>query len=172
VTKIAPPRPPRALSPCTLKVRGKVSPVGQYAEIAERHYKRWRPKEYAALKNRSQFFQNLEDEAASQIDQLADSLAGPDLPDESYQDRVGRLNYARFEARSQVFRDVLLPDPEEDAPGMSSEKPEPRSSSGNPEENPLPPDPEDQALAKALADFQEGLAEFNALQMRGSAPKA
>ena len=152
-----------------------MSPVGQAADVAQRHYQRWRPKEYAALKNPAKFFEDLEAEAWSQIDQLAESLAGDAPPNESYLDRAGRLNFARFQAKSQVFRDLLLPEPEPDAPGMSSsEQPPPGSLSPNPEENPESPSPspEDQELAKALADFQESLAEFNALRTPESPPKA
>ena len=54
------------------------------------------------------------EQVESEIQALADALAGPDRPGETYIEKVGRLNMARFNAESDILREmVLIPDPDD-----------------------------------------------------------
>ncbi len=81
--------------------------MGRLATMAQNHYERWLPEQYAQIEDRSEFFLNLEEEALNQIDTLADDLAGTGPPDEPFMDRVGRLRMARFNAEAQVIRELI-----------------------------------------------------------------
>ena len=72
------------------------------------HWQRTDPDRYAAIPDRQAFFAALGERAESEIQQLQDSLAGPDRPQESYLQKVGRLNMARLAAEEHVLRETLL----------------------------------------------------------------
>ena len=56
----------------------------------------------------------LGEQVESEIQALADALAGPDRLGETYMEKVGRLNMARFNAESDILREmVLIPDPDD-----------------------------------------------------------
>jgi hypothetical protein len=120
--------------------------MSRFAAMAERHYRQWFPEQVAQMKDPEAFFQGLEAEALDQIVELTDSLAGEAPPDEPFADRLARYSLARSNAEAVVIREVLLPDPD---PSFQS---------------PQPPDPADQELATALADFEEARQEWLSLQ--------
>jgi hypothetical protein len=63
---------------------------------------------------REAFFAQLGAQVESEIQALADAIAGPDRPGETYLQKVGRLNMARFNAESDILREmVLIPDPDD-----------------------------------------------------------
>ena len=67
---------------------------------------------YAAIPDKEGFLAELGERAGTEIQQLQDSLAGQDRPDESYLEKVGRLNMARLAAEERVLRElVLIPEP-------------------------------------------------------------
>ena len=72
------------------------------------HWQRTDPDRYAAIPDKEAFFAELGERAESEIQQLQDSLAGPDRPEESYLQKVGRLNMARLAAEEHVLRETLL----------------------------------------------------------------
>lgn len=123
--------------------------MGRLAVIAEQHWKEHLPKAYAALKDKTAFFAEQEDEAERQIEELAETLEGEAPPDETYQQRMGRLMMARRDAESQVMREFLLPAPET--------TPEP--------ENPI-----DRQLDDAAAQFAQARDELAAMQQPTSEP--
>lgn len=81
--------------------------------MAEEHWRRWLPRAYAEITNREDFFRRLEDEAQSQLEDLEDSLCGPDRDDESFSERLARFTWARRSAEEIVLHEVLLTKPEE-----------------------------------------------------------
>lgn len=86
--------------------------AAMYAAQAQAHWSRWRPGELQAITDPAAFFTDLGQQAAQQIEQLADSLAGQDPPGEDYLAKLGRLRMAQFTAQTQVLRELLLPEPE------------------------------------------------------------
>lgn len=86
---------------------------------------------------------SLEQERDQLIDLLTDALAGPDLYEETFQSKAGRLMAARASALEVAAQ--LLDEP--------SEEPEPET-------------PEDRALFEAMTEFQEASAELAQLNRR------
>ncbi len=61
------------------------------------------------------FFGQLGEQVESQVQELAQTLAGPDQPGEEYLQKVGRLNMARLQAEEAVLTDLVwISGPEED----------------------------------------------------------
>lgn len=123
--------------------------MGELAAMAEKHWQTSRPREYAAIPagKRAAFFLDLETQADEQIQAMADALAGPDRTGESYLDRAGRLTEADQTARAAVIRELILPEPTPDSPGMAEEL-------GGTETEPA--DPGD----AAMAEFEKAVAAF------------
>lgn len=84
-------------------------------------------------------------EAQQQIQQVADALAGPDQPGETYLGKLGRLTAAQHAATELVMGEMLeQPDP------MDVSYPQ------------SPPEtPADQELREAITEFAEALTELN-----------
>jgi hypothetical protein len=87
--------------------------MGRMAYLSERHWRQHLPTAYATISDTAAFFQELEDEAAHQVDDLMESLAGPEPAGETYIEKVGRYRMARLQAEEIVFPEVLMPTPEE-----------------------------------------------------------
>jgi hypothetical protein len=83
--------------------------VNQYGAIAEKHYRTFLPSQYSQLD--PGYFTSLGEQIEAQIDDLTTTLAGDDPPEETYLDKLGRLNAARQMARERVLAQ-MLPDPE------------------------------------------------------------
>lgn len=94
--------------------------MNEYGQRAHHHWKTYRPKEYAKIPNPEDFFAQIGQEAAKQIDQLQMTLAGEDLPREAYQEKASRLNMARLRAEEAVMNDLLLP-PEDETDSETGE---------------------------------------------------
>jgi hypothetical protein len=99
--------------------------MNQYASMAKRHWARWLPTRYAAIKDPDSFFSALGTRTQQRIDRLADELAGDDPPGEGYLAKAGRLGEARHLAEQTVLsQDILLP-PEPGADEDEGDRPEP-----------------------------------------------
>lgn len=85
--------------------------MNQYGRRAQRYWQANLPHQYSQIEDPQTFFDRMGQAMATQIDALSDDLAGPDRPQESFLDKVGRLNRARDEAEMQVMRETL-PAPE------------------------------------------------------------
>ncbi|MGO9954739.1 MAG: TnpV protein [Solirubrobacteraceae bacterium] len=88
--------------------------MNRYGAQAMRHWRQIDPERYNAIPDPEAFFTQLGAQVESEIQALADAIAGPDRPGESYLQKVGRLNMARFNAESDILREmVLIPDPDD-----------------------------------------------------------
>ena len=116
--------------------------MGRMAHLAEHHWRQHMPTAYAAIRDRSAFFQMLEDEAADQVDDLMERLAGPEPVGETFIGRLGRYRMAQMQAEEIVFQAVLMPTPEE--------RPEDRAGDRT----------ADADLAAALTEFRDLLDEL------------
>ena len=86
--------------------------MNRYGTQAMRHWQQTDPARYQQIPDPETFFTELGEQVESEIQALADALAGPDRPGETYMEKVGRLNMARFNAESDILREmVLIPDP-------------------------------------------------------------
>ena len=83
-----------------------------YGVIAQRHWARWLPKQYAAISDPESFFTTLGEEVAWQIDDLTDDLVGDIQQNDSYITHVGRLFAARAIAEELILPQRVLPESE------------------------------------------------------------
>lgn len=88
--------------------------MDRLAYLGQEHWQKYLPTAYASIQDKRGFFQTLSDEAQAQIDELEESLRGPDQVDEQFADRMGRCRMARLQAEEIVFRELLLPPAEGD----------------------------------------------------------
>lgn len=95
--------------------------MDRLAYLAQEHWQKYLPTAYASIEDKRGFFQTLSDEAQARIEDLEESLQGPDQADEPFADRVGRYRMARLQAEEIVFREVLLP------PAEGDDMPEPQT---------------------------------------------
>src|SRR5687768_12532221 len=130
--------------------------MGRLATMAEAHYKRWLPQQYAKIKDREAFFRALEDEAEEQIEELAETLIGPAPEGETMADRLARHHRGRQEAEWTVIRDVIRPDPN-DPSRTVREVP--------------PPEPDDPQLVDAMQDFRDAAEELADLRRAQPEPR-
>jgi len=86
--------------------------VNQYGVIAQQHWARWLPRQYAAISDMESFFTALGEEAARQIDDLTDDLAGEIRHSDSYLACAGRLFAARAIAEELILSQRVLPEAE------------------------------------------------------------
>jgi hypothetical protein len=86
--------------------------MNYYGEMAQRHWARWLPEQYAAIEDQDSFFEDLGSRASDRIAELADHFAGDQPPGEGYLERVGRLGQARRQAEEIVLHDMILLEPE------------------------------------------------------------
>ena len=86
--------------------------MNDYGHLAMVHWRRWLPARYAAIQDPEVFFSTLGRQAENQVLDLAERLEGPDLPGETYLEKIGRLNMARMQAEELVLREVILLEPE------------------------------------------------------------
>jgi hypothetical protein len=123
--------------------------------LAQHHWARWLPRQYAAIGDPDSFFTVLGEEAARQIDDLIDKLAVETGQGDSYLARVGQLVAARAIAEELILPQRVLPEAElaaddhpEDVGRECGERPivvdrgHPSWAEVNAEQQELPSDPE------------------------------
>jgi hypothetical protein len=81
--------------------------MNKYGKLARNHWAKTDPARYAAIEEPETFFRALGQQAESQIQELAQRLAGPDRPGEEYLQKVGRLNMARLQAEEAVLSELV-----------------------------------------------------------------
>lgn len=89
-----------------------------YMQIAQEHWRQWRPTQYAAMtpQEREIFFEDLAEQVQEQVASTWLSLAGRDPAGESSEQKMDRLATARANAESAAIRQILLPGPETEDP--------------------------------------------------------
>jgi hypothetical protein len=103
--------------------------MNRYGVIAQRHWARWLPGQYATISDPESFFTTLGEEVARQIDDLTDELVSEIKQSDSYLAHVGRLFAARAIAEELILPQRVLPDPElaadnqDDVSAESGERP-------------------------------------------------
>jgi hypothetical protein len=86
--------------------------VNRYGLMARGHWQTWLPQRYAAISDPDSFFSAIGQEAARQIDELTEQLAGAGQPGEGYLQTAGRLTAARSQAEEIILPQMILPEPE------------------------------------------------------------
>jgi hypothetical protein len=88
--------------------------MNKYGRQAQEAWKSASPTQYSQIQDPEEFFTKLGEEAQEQIVQLQRDLAGPDPQNETYLEKVGRLNAARNQAEELVRNELLSPPETED----------------------------------------------------------
>jgi hypothetical protein len=136
------------------------------AALAEQWYQQYLPQAYDGMSptERATFFGTLGEQAAQEIEQVSEALAGDDPPNETFEEKAGRLNAARAQATELVMRQTLLallpPDWPETNGYPDQATPDPQM--------PPTPDATDVNLAEAMAEFSDAASEL-AQQKRDAA---
>ena len=86
--------------------------MNRYSMMAQRHWARLLPRQYAAIGDPDSFFTALGEEVARQIDDLTGELAGETGQGDSYLARVGQLVAARAIAEELILPQRVLPEAE------------------------------------------------------------
>jgi hypothetical protein len=89
-----------------------VGPMNQYGLIARDHWMKVAPARYAALPNPEEYFEDLGGQVQGQVDDLSQTIAGPDPAGEAYLEKVGRLTMAKRQAEEIVLADLVWITPE------------------------------------------------------------
>lgn len=84
--------------------------MNELGRIAMDHWRVARPISYQQIPEaeREKFFTDLGEQAQRQLESTWIALAGDDRPQESQQDKEGRLNMARLAARERVLAEMIL----------------------------------------------------------------
>ena len=84
--------------------------MNELGRMAMDHWRVARPISYQRIpeEEREKYFTGLGEQAQEQIESLWIQLAGDDPPGETAQQKQGRLNMARLQAREQVMREMIL----------------------------------------------------------------
>ena len=82
--------------------------MNQYGVIAQLHWARWLPRQYAEISDPESFFTTLGEEVARQIDDLTGELVGEIRRGEGYLANVGRLFAARAIAEELILPERVL----------------------------------------------------------------
>ena len=86
--------------------------MNRYGAQAQAHWREAMPQRLAGLANPQEYFTQLGEDIAQAIEELTRQLAGTPPPEETYLQRLRRLNMARTEAESLVMRRMVLqPEP-------------------------------------------------------------
>jgi hypothetical protein len=94
-------------------VSKKLSQMNRYGRRLMRQMQETDPTRFASLPDPEQHFTMLGEQLGVEIEQLAQSIAGPDRPGETYLEKVGRLNMARLNAESDLIAEAMIRDPED-----------------------------------------------------------
>ena len=126
--------------------------VNRYGVMAQRHWARWLPRQYAAIGDPESFFTILGEEVTRQIDDLTDDLAGEVKDSDSYLACVGRLFAARAIAEELILPQRVLPEPELEADHDQNDREDPQPVHG---ERPAVVDRSHPSWAEVNAEQQE-----------------
>ena len=78
-----------------------------YGQLAQEHWKQNRPAAFSMIPDPEAFFSTLGNQISSQVEELADRLAGPDQLGEGYLEKIGRLNAAKSQAEELVLAELV-----------------------------------------------------------------
>ncbi len=84
--------------------------MNELGRMAMDHWRVARPLSYQRIpeEEREKYFTDLGEQAQEELESLWIELAGDDRPGETAQQKQGRLNMARLQAREQVMREMIL----------------------------------------------------------------
>ncbi len=90
------------------------APSPRYEQIAETHWRSYRPKAYAAMspQERTTFFATLAEQVTAMTSTLAESRLRPQSPLATFEERKAQIETVWTLAEQDAVRELLLPGPE------------------------------------------------------------
>ena len=88
--------------------------MNRYGKLAWERMRAFQPERLAGIEDPDSYFLSLGEDLERQISELAERIAGPARPGETYQERLGRLREARITAESEAMRQVGVLEEEEE----------------------------------------------------------
>lgn len=88
--------------------------MNSYGQEAWNSWRALAPTALSEIPDPRRHFSEVGEQASAMVAELMVQLAGPDLADETYLEKVGRLNAAKLQAEELVRAEVLTPPPEID----------------------------------------------------------
>lgn len=97
--------------------------MNRFGRLAMDHWRQVDPTRLEALEDPTDFFSALGQQVEDRVQELQSHLAGPDAPDETYLQKVGRLNAARAQAEEMALAELvwLQPATQPDPPSAIDE---------------------------------------------------
>lgn len=83
--------------------------MNKYGKHAQETWKKLAPTQYNLIPDPEAHFTMLGEEAENSVGELSVQIAGPDPKDETYLQKVGRLNAAQMQAEEIVRAEMLTP---------------------------------------------------------------
>lgn len=90
--------------------------MNRFGRLAQDRWRELAPAAYATIDDPNRHFSTLGEQAELAWIELSDELAGPDVPGETYLEKIGRLNNARKRAEEVIQADWLTPSPQDQEP--------------------------------------------------------
>ena len=85
--------------------------MNHHGEQAKRHWSRYLPANYSRIEDPETFFSQLGDQADGEIEELYLEYAGPEIPEESAEEKQERLTQAMTRATEEVYAYLVTPSP-------------------------------------------------------------
>lgn len=102
--------------------------MNRFGRTAQARWQALAPTAYAQITDPNQHFSTLGQQAEKAWIDLADQLTGPDVPEETYFEKVGRINNAKMRAQELIEaewltppQEVIEPDPDDDGDQVDQE---------------------------------------------------
>lgn len=84
--------------------------MNKYGKFAQETWKMTAPSQYALIPDPEEWFRKLGEEAMQRVGELQYEIAGSDPRDETYLEKVGRLNASRMQAEEIIRAEMLTPE--------------------------------------------------------------
>ncbi|QRZ61805.1 TnpV protein [Rothia sp. ZJ932] len=88
--------------------------MNEYGRQAQKNWELLAPQATKEILNQDpNFFHNLGEQAHEKVVELSRQLAGQDLPEETFLEKLGRLNMSKLQAQEIVSHEMLMPTTQE-----------------------------------------------------------
>jgi hypothetical protein len=85
--------------------------MNYHGEQAKLYWSRHLPASYSRIEDPEKFFENLGEQAGGEIEDLYLEYAGPEIPEESAEEKQERLTQAMNRATEEVYAYLVTPSP-------------------------------------------------------------
>lgn len=135
--------------------------MNRYGKHAQQTWQMLAPSQYAQILDPEAWFTKLGEDAENNVGELSVQIAGPDPQNETYLEKVGRLNAAKAQAEEIVRAEMLTP-----------QDPEDPEAEDEPDEEPSLIGAHLESMRETRALHRESMEELNRVEMERDLPRA